>query len=85
MTITLSPETQKMLEHRMQLNGFKNPDDALRAALMTMEETEEQQEDDRSPETLEAIRRGLADAEAGRTRPWEDVKRDLLARRAKRA
>jgi len=76
MTITLSPETQKLLEDRMKYNGFINPDDAVRAALQIMEETE----DDRSPETLAAIRRGMADAEAGRSVPWDEFKKTWMTR-----
>jgi hypothetical protein len=37
----------------------------------------ENQTDEEREETLEAIRQGLADVEAGRTRPAEDVIRDL--------
>jgi predicted transcriptional regulator len=80
MTITLSAETQKLLEDRMKLWGMENPDDAVRAALQDSDEME----DDRSPETLAAIRRGMEDARAGRTRPWEEVKKELIARNANR-
>lgn len=37
----------------------------------------ENQPGERREETLEAIRRGLADVDAGRTRPAEDVMNDL--------
>ena len=37
----------------------------------------ENQSDEEKEETLAAIRQGLADVEAGRTRPAEDVIRDL--------
>ena len=40
----------------------------------------ENQTDEERAETLEAIREGLADVEAGRTRPAEDVIRDLCRR-----
>jgi hypothetical protein len=41
----------------------------------------ENQTDEEREETLEAIRQGLADVEAGRTRPAEDVIRDLCRKR----
>ena len=83
MTITLSPETQKMLEHRMQVNGFVNADDAIHAALVAMTESPDQV-DDRSPETLAAIQRGLAQAEAGLSRSWGEFEKELIARNATR-
>jgi predicted transcriptional regulator len=78
MTITLSPETQQLLEARMKRDGFKSADDAVRALL------NDDIVDDRSPETIAAIRRGMEDARAGRTRPWEEVKKELIARNANR-
>ncbi len=81
MTITLSPETQKLLEERMKTGGFQTADDALRAALQQFYDIDE---DDRSPETEAAIRRGLADAEAGRTVLWDDFKKDWLATKSER-
>ena len=80
MTITLGPETQKMLQDRMRLNGITSPELAIQCALFVMLERDSKTEDDRSSETLEAIRRGLADVDAGRSRPWEEVRKELLAR-----
>ncbi len=40
----------------------------------------ENQTDEEREDTLQAIREGLADVEAGRTRPAEDVIRDLCRR-----
>jgi len=77
MTITLSPETQHLLEERMKRDGFTSADDAVRALL------NDDIADDRSPDTLAAIRRGMDDARAGRTRPWEEGKKELIARNAK--
>ena len=49
MTITLSSETQLLLEQRMKLNGISNADDAVRELLLETERP------DRSPETMAAI------------------------------
>jgi predicted transcriptional regulator len=78
MTITLSPETQQLLEQRMKRDGFATVDEAVRALL------NDDGGDDRDPETLAAIRRGMEDARAGRTQPWEEVKKELTARSANR-
>jgi len=79
MTITLSTETQKLLENRMKLNGISSPDDMLRAALMVMEQADAA-EADRSPETMAAIREGLAQARAGQCRPWAEFKTEWMSR-----
>ncbi len=76
MTITLSAETQKLLEERMKEYGFNDPDEAVRAALQNIDDLNA----DRSPETLAAIREGIADAEAGRTRPWAEFEKEWMAR-----
>ena len=44
MTITLSPETQKLLEEWMKKGGFATADDVVRLALQTMEEIKADQE-----------------------------------------
>jgi predicted transcriptional regulator len=80
MTITLSEETQMLLEDRMRIAGYQSADEAVRALLQAAADVEE----DRSPETLEAIRRGMADAEAGRTRPWEDFEKQWMERGPKK-
>jgi predicted transcriptional regulator len=76
MTITLSAETQKLLEERMRERGFENPEDALREALQDSHDADV----DRSPETLAAIRRGLAQSKAGQTRPWSEFEKELVDR-----
>ena len=37
MSITLRPETQKLIEERMRQGGFSSPDDLVRVALETLE------------------------------------------------
>ena len=69
MTITISAETQKLLERQMQ-RGFASPDDAIRNALEAME-IEEQ-------EVLEAdLKEAIEQCDRGETRPWEEVKEEL--------
>jgi Arc/MetJ-type ribon-helix-helix transcriptional regulator len=75
MTITLSEETQKLLEDRMKLGGYSDADETVRALLEGSIE-----QDDHSPETLAAIQQGIADADAGGTRPWSEVSKELFER-----
>jgi Arc/MetJ-type ribon-helix-helix transcriptional regulator len=77
MNILLSPETQRLLEQRMQKSGYSNPDDAVRFALQSLDQVEADELDD---QTLADIEQGLAEADRGETRPWEQVREELRAR-----
>ena len=77
MNIVLSPETQRLLEQRMQKGGYTDPDAAVRVALQTLEQLDADELDD---ETLADIEHGLAEADRGETRPWEEVREELKAK-----
>lgn len=80
MTISLSPETQKLLEDHMKRGGFATPDDVVRAALETLDQARGEDFEDLDPETQAAIEEGLAEAERGEVRPWHEVRAELKAR-----
>jgi antitoxin ParD1/3/4 len=80
MTITLSPETQKLLEARMKQGGFQSPDAVVRCALETLEQVEGEAFEDLDDATRAAIERAEAQADRGEGRPWEEVKAELRAR-----
>jgi hypothetical protein len=77
MNLTLSPQTQALLEARMKKTGITSPDEALRVALQTLAELDDEDLDD---ETVAAIEEGLAQARRGEGRPWEIVREELRAR-----
>ena len=77
MNLILSPETQQLLEARMKKTGLSSPDEALRVALQTLDELEDEDLDD---ETLAAIEEGLAQANRGEGRPWEELREELRAK-----
>jgi predicted transcriptional regulator len=76
MNIVLSLETQQLLEQRMKQRNYSSPDEAVRDALEMSEEAGAVPD----PETVAAIREGMSDVAAGRTRPWEEVKEELKSR-----
>jgi Arc/MetJ-type ribon-helix-helix transcriptional regulator len=80
MNITLSPQTQKLLEVQMRKYGYASPDDAVRTALERLDEEEGEFIEDLDPETQAAIEEGLAQAERGEGRPWPEVREELRAR-----
>ena len=77
MTISLSPQTQKLLEDRMRKGGFPTPDDAIRAALQISEATTQLDLDD---ETSAALEEGEAQIDRGECRPWEQVRDEIRTR-----
>jgi Arc/MetJ-type ribon-helix-helix transcriptional regulator len=79
MNISISDQTQRLLEDRMKKGGFRSPDEALRIALETMEEVEGVSIEELDPETQAAIERAEAEADRGEGRPWEEVREELRA------
>jgi Arc/MetJ-type ribon-helix-helix transcriptional regulator len=82
MTITLSPETQKLLEEHMKMGGFQSADALVRVALETMDQLEVEGEaiEELDEETQAAIERGEAEADRGETRPLSEVAAELRAK-----
>jgi Arc/MetJ-type ribon-helix-helix transcriptional regulator len=80
MTITLTPETQKLLEDRMKKGGYASPDDLVRVAIETLDQVEAELYEDLDEDTRDAIERAEAESARGEGRPWEDVKAELRAR-----
>jgi len=84
MTISLNPETQKLLEEQMKKYGYSTPDEAVRFALEKLDQEEGDEIEDLDPATQAAIAEGLAQAERGEGRPWEQVRDELRARFVKK-
>lgn len=81
MNIILSPETQRLLEQRMHKGGYSDPDQAVRVALETLDQLDSEDLDDRA---LAEIEEGLAEADRGDTRPWEQVRSELVEKYLRR-
>ena len=70
MTITLSPETQRLLEEQMKKGGYTTADDLVRVALETLDQADAAEPlEDLDPETLAAIERAEAQADRGEGLP----------------
>ena len=80
MTISLSPETQELLDAHMKRGGFASADEVVRAGLEALGQLEGEYIEDLDPETRAAIEDGLAQADRGEVRPWEEVRAELRAR-----
>jgi predicted transcriptional regulator len=75
MTITLSPETQKLLEEQMKRVGDSSPDEILRIALQHLNDVEIDGGDyeDLDEETRAAIERGEAQYQRGEGIPADEA------------
>jgi len=80
MTISLSPETQRLLEREMQEAGVDTPDELVRVALQTLHQVRGENFEDLDPATQAAIEEGLSQADRGETRPWSEVREGLRTR-----
>lgn len=77
MTLTISPETQKLIEERMKNGTYPSVDDLVYAALTALTELENLPLDD---ETLAAIDRAEEQIARGEYRDWDDVKAELRSK-----
>ena len=77
MQVTLSAETQKLVEQQMSTGRFASTDDLVRAALKSLSDSDYEGLD---RETAGAIDEAEAQFERGEGRPWEDVRGELRAR-----
>lgn len=77
MTISLSPETQKLLEDKLRTGGYPSADDLLHAALAALDELEASQLDE---ETLDAIDHAEDQIDRGEVHDWADVREQVRAK-----
>jgi Arc/MetJ-type ribon-helix-helix transcriptional regulator len=85
MNISLSPETQLLLEEQMKKGRFATADETMQAALRVLgEATRSGSHEDSSYEDLpadarEAIEESEEQIERGEGRPWSEVRSEILA------
>jgi len=72
MTITLRPETQRLLEDQLKKRNFTSPDEVVHAALQALEELSDLDE-----ETLDAIDEAEDQLERGEALDWKDVRDEI--------
>ena len=80
LTISLSPETQRLLEEQMKRGHYSSADELLRAALQTFDRLETFDYEDLDPQARAAIEEGEAQTERGEYRQWAEVGEEIRAR-----
>ncbi|HWB54900.1 MAG TPA: hypothetical protein VG722_11930 [Tepidisphaeraceae bacterium] len=72
MNISISPETQKLIEQEMKRGGYPSPDDVVQAALQNMHADEHRLED-LDEQTLAAIERAEGQSKRGESLAMDDA------------
>jgi Flp pilus assembly protein TadD len=80
MTISLSPQTEQLIEAKMKEAGVATADELVRLALRTLDQVRAEDFDELDPQTQAVIEEGLAQAANGQGRPWESVREELRTR-----
>ena len=73
MPVSLSPETQRLIEERMKRAGFTNADDLVRVALDTLDQMRAEPFEELDPETRAAIDEAEAQYARGEGRPLDEA------------
>ena len=80
MAFVLSPETEKLIEAMLPTSGVKDADELVRLAIQLLPKQGHKRFEELDEDTQSSIRAGLAEAAAGQTRPWEEVREELRSR-----
>jgi len=80
MTITLTQQTQKLLEEQMRKGHFATADDAVRTAFEALQQVRGDDIEDLDEQTQAALERAFAQSERDEGRPWEQVRQELKAK-----
>lgn len=78
MSISLSPETQALIEKHMKETGIDSADALIRVALQTLHQSRGDDFEDLDAGTRAAIDEGLSQADRGETTPWGELRTRVL-------
>jgi putative addiction module CopG family antidote len=77
MAITLSPETQKLVEEKLKGGAYRSADEVVHAAIEALNELESQGLDE---DTLDSIDRAEDQVDRGEVHDWNDVREQVRAK-----
>ena len=85
MNLALNADAQRFIEEKVRAGQYATPEDVVHAAISRLRDDDDddvQQNGDveLDDESLAAVEEGLAQANRGEGRPWEDVRAELRAR-----
>jgi putative addiction module CopG family antidote len=74
MNLSLSQDVQRFIEEKVRAGQYATPEEVIHTAIARLQSDEAIELDD---EQLAAIEEGLAQADRGEGRPWEQVREEL--------
>jgi Arc/MetJ-type ribon-helix-helix transcriptional regulator len=74
MSVSLSPETQALIEERMRRGGYPTADDVVRVALDVLHQVEDDQIDDAE---MVALRASIEQMKRGQVVDWDELSAEL--------
>lgn len=74
MGVTLTPETQRLLEDKLRGSAYQSADEVVLAALEALNELENLELDD---DTLDAIDRAEEQIARGEVHDWQSVREEI--------
>jgi Arc/MetJ-type ribon-helix-helix transcriptional regulator len=77
MNLSLNADVQRFIEEKVRAGQFATPEDVVHTAIARLQSDEAIELDD---DELAAIEEGLAQADRGEGRPWEQVREELRAK-----
>jgi Arc/MetJ-type ribon-helix-helix transcriptional regulator len=80
MTISLTPETQRLLKEQMAKSHLSSPDELVRLALKTLEQNRGEGYDELDSTVRQAIEDAEGEYRRGEGREWAEVRRELRER-----
>jgi Arc/MetJ-type ribon-helix-helix transcriptional regulator len=73
MSISLTPETQRLIEERMKQEGYATPDELVRVALQTLDQVQGEDLEQLDPDTQAAIEEAEAQYQRGEGIPLDEA------------
>ena len=80
MPISLSPQTEKLIEERMKQARYSSPDELVRIALQILDEVRGQAIEDFDEQTRQALDRAFEQSDRGEGEPWDLVRARIAAK-----
>jgi Arc/MetJ-type ribon-helix-helix transcriptional regulator len=77
MNLSLNPDAQRFIEEKVRAGQYATPEDVIHTAIARLQSDELIELDD---DELISIEEGLAQADRGEGRPWEQVREELRAK-----
>ena len=80
MNLSLSPDVQRFIEDKVRTGRYATAEDVIHAAISRLRRDEAIGHEELDEDDLAAIEEGLAQANRGEGRPWEEVRAELRAK-----